>query len=290
MRPGTPASFDGAAVSAQRTAGSDPYKWDAIGMALLFALTLPLIVTLIALLQPDPASLAAAGQAGGGTGVTGVSPVALGRSTYAASCAVCHGPNGDGVHSLGKPLHNSAFIQEQADEQLFALIVDGRKPGAPGNTTGALMPGRGARNLKDGHINAVIAYLRTLQEPGVPPVSMEPWNIVGREGAGGQPIGAIEMKSHAGYELFLASCAACHGKGAEGIEGLGLPLTTSGYVRGTGDADLVRFVKSGRASWDANNSTGIDMPPKGGNPAITDDQLQTIVEYIRAVQKEAMGS
>jgi len=46
----------------------------------------------------------------------------------------------------------------------------------------------------------------------------------------------------------------------------------------------------GRASWDENNTTGLDMPPKGGNPAITDDQLQSIVDYLRALQKEAMGS
>lgn len=276
-----------APVGQQRPTNPDPYKWHAIGMAAVFTLTLPSILALIVWAQPAPPvpewSVEAA--------TLGVDRfvISSGASTYANSCAVCHGPQGDGVHGLGKPLRNSAFVQEQTDEQLIVLITDGRKPGAPENTTGALMPARGAQALSDDRIAAVTTYLRTMQEPGVPPVSMEPWNLVGREDSTG-PIGAIELAEHPGYELYVSSCAACHGQGAEGIDGLGLPLTTSGFVLGIDDAALIKFIKSGRASWDASNTTGMDMPPKGGNPAITDDQLQTIVDYLRALQKEAMGS
>lgn len=211
-----------------------------------------------------------------------------GAEVFQNACAVCHGPRGDGVHGLGKPVHNSAFVQESSNDELFALLVDGRKLDDPRNTTGALMPPRAAQAISDSQIKDVIVYLRSLQEPGVPPVSMEPWNIKGREGTGG--MAAIELTDHPGYDLFVASCAACHGQGAEGIEGLGLPLITSGYIRGTSDQDLIGFIKRGRPTWDADNTTGLDMPPKGGNPAITDEQLQQIIEYIRALQKEAMGS
>lgn len=216
-------------------------------------------------------------------------PIALGRGTdvFRNACAICHGPQGDGVHGLGKPVHNSAFVQGSSDQELFTLLVDGRKLDDPKNTTGALMPPRGAQQLSDAQVNDVIVYLRSLQEPGVEPVSMEPWNIKGRDGGG---VAAIELTDHPGYDLFVASCAACHGQGAEGIEGLGLPLTTSGYIRGTSDDDLVGFIKRGRPIWDADNTTGLDMPPKGGNPAITDDQLREIIDYLRALQAEAMGS
>lgn len=273
----------------------DPYKWPAIWAALVFTFTLPVILSAIVFLKPDPGSagfgarstLVGGGAApGGGT----ASPLGgLGRSTYTSSCAVCHGPDGDGVPSLGKPLHNSAFVQAQTDEQLFTLVVDGRMPGDPANTTGALMPPRGAQNLSDEAVHAVIDYLRSIQDPGAEPVSVEAWNLVGPDGTGGGSA-AIELTDHPGYDLFVASCAACHGQGGEGIDGLGLPMTTSGFIRGLEDADLIKFIKSGRASWDANNTTGLDMPPKGGNPAITDEQLQTIVDYIRALQKKAMGS
>lgn len=282
-------------IASSKPVNPDPYKWTAYCMAAVFMLTLPVFIGVVALLQPTPGTpfglvrssfdSASASAMGGAVGSLG----GVGQSTYAKSCAVCHAPDGSGVHSLGKPLRNSAFVQNQSDEQLFALIVDGRKPGNPLNTTGALMPARGAQGLSDDDVTSVIAYLRSMQEPGVTPVSTEPWNIVGRKGEGAD-VAAVELTDHAGYDLFVASCAACHGQGAEGMEDLGLPLTTSGFVLGTSDADLVKFIKSGRASWDENNSTGIDMPPKGGNPAITDEQLQTIVEYIRALQQKAMGS
>ncbi|MCA9296163.1 MAG: c-type cytochrome [Phycisphaerales bacterium] len=211
-----------------------------------------------------------------------------GKQVFQASCTVCHGPKGDGVHGLGKPIHNSAFVQESSHDELFELLVDGRKLDDPRNTTGVLMPPRAAKQLGDDQINDVIVYLRSLQEPGATLVSVEPWNIKARMAEGGAE--PIELTDHPGFDLFIASCSSCHGRGAQGLEGQALPLVTSGYVRGTSDQDLISFIKRGRPMWDADNTTGLDMPPKGGNPAITDDQLQSIVDYMRALQKEAMGS
>ncbi len=217
-----------------------------------------------------------------------VTALRRGKEVFQSTCTVCHGPRGDGVHGLGKPVHNSAFVQESSDEELFELLVDGRKLDDPRNTTGVLMPPRAAQDLSDDKINDVIVYLRALQEPGVALVSVEPWNIKARAAEGGAA--PIELTDHAGYDLFIASCSACHGRGGEGIEGQSLPLVTSGYIRGTSDQDLIGFIKRGRPMWDSTNTTGLDMPPKGGNPAITDAQLQTIIEYIRALQKETLGS
>ncbi len=264
----------------------DPYKWPVIGAAVLFALTLPAIIAINVLAEPEPPAPAWSVEA---TSLD-VEPLKItqGEVVYRNTCAVCHGPDGDGVHGLGKPLHNSAFVRESSDEELFELIVDGRKIDDPLNTTGALMPPRGAQDISNDKINAVIVYLRAIQEPDAALVSIEPWNIKSRTADGGAP--AIELTDHRGYEIFVASCAACHGQGAEGVEGLGLPLITSGYVRGTSDQDLISFIKRGRPMWDANNTTGLDMPPKGGNPAITDEQLQHIIDYLRALQEEAMGS
>jgi disulfide bond formation protein DsbB len=36
---------------------------------------------------------------------------------------------------------------------------------------------------------------------------------------------------------------------------------------------------------DPLNTTGIAMPPKGGNPALTDGQIVDIVAYLRSIQK-----
>ncbi|RMH14176.1 MAG: hypothetical protein D6695_01915 [Planctomycetota bacterium] len=150
------------------------------------------------------------------------------------------------------------------------------------------MPPRGAQALDDDQLRNVIVYLRSLQDPTAAPVSVEAWNL---KVEGGMPETAlIELTDHPGHDLFIASCSACHGAGAQGIEGQGLPLATSGFIRGKSDKELITFIKTGRPVWDPSNTIGVDMPPKGGNPAITDEQLQSIVDYLRAVQKEALGS
>lgn len=88
-----------------------------------------------------------------------------------------------------------------------------------------------------------------------------------------------------GKKLYEASCSACHGPDAKGLPGLGKDLTTSEFAIGLSDAELVEFIKKGRPASDPANTTGVDMPPKGGNPALTDDQLQKIVQYIRTLEK-----
>lgn len=89
----------------------------------------------------------------------------------------------------------------------------------------------------------------------------------------------------AGKVLFQQSCIACHGPEAEGIEGLGKDMTTSTFIRGLSDEELLAFVKNGRSTSDPLNTTGVDMPPKGGNPALTDAQLLDIIAFIHSVQK-----
>ncbi|MCO5182618.1 MAG: c-type cytochrome [Anaerolineae bacterium] len=89
----------------------------------------------------------------------------------------------------------------------------------------------------------------------------------------------------AGEAKFNEVCIACHGPGGEGVEGLGKPFTTSDFVTSQSDAELLAFVKVGRPVGDPANTTGIDMPPKGGNPALTDQQLMDIIAYIRTLHE-----
>ena len=89
----------------------------------------------------------------------------------------------------------------------------------------------------------------------------------------------------AGKEQYDLICIACHGPTGEGIEGLGKPFTTSEFLRERSDEEMIAFVKTGRPSGDPLNTTGIDMPPKGGNPALTDDQILDIIAYVRTLQK-----
>jgi len=89
----------------------------------------------------------------------------------------------------------------------------------------------------------------------------------------------------AGKEKFAATCSACHGPTGEGISGLGKDMTTSEFIAGKTDDELVQFVKVGRDPSDPLNTTGVGMPAKGGNPALNDQDLYNIVAYIRSLQK-----
>lgn len=88
-----------------------------------------------------------------------------------------------------------------------------------------------------------------------------------------------------GAALFSKTCQACHGEGGVGVEGDGKSLATSEFVAGLSDAEFIAFVKYGRSSGDPLNTTGLDMPPKGGNPALNDAQIVDIIAYIRSLQK-----
>ena len=88
-----------------------------------------------------------------------------------------------------------------------------------------------------------------------------------------------------GEELFVSTCFACHGEGGVGIEGLGKDMTTSEFIKGLSDAELLAFIKTGRSISDPANTTGVDMPLKGGNPALTDDDIKDIIAYIRTLEK-----
>ena len=88
-----------------------------------------------------------------------------------------------------------------------------------------------------------------------------------------------------GKTLYGGTCASCHGPDAKGLPNLGKDLTTSTFAIGMSDADLVKIITKGRPSSDPANTTGIDMPPRGGNPALKEQDLYDIVAYVRTLEK-----
>jgi disulfide bond formation protein DsbB len=86
-----------------------------------------------------------------------------------------------------------------------------------------------------------------------------------------------------GEELYGATCTTCHGPAGEGIEGLGKPMPGSVFIAGETDDGLIAFIKVGRPTSHPDNTTGVDMPPKGGNPALSDEDIVDIVAYIRTI-------
>ena len=85
-----------------------------------------------------------------------------------------------------------------------------------------------------------------------------------------------------GQALFQTTCAACHGTNARGIQGLGKDLIAGDYVPNVSDEELHEMIVVGRSAFDPENTTGITMPPRGGNPSLSDDQVDQIIVFLRA--------
>jgi disulfide bond formation protein DsbB len=103
------------------------------------------------------------------------------------------------------------------------------------------------------------------------------------EEAAGEEVAAGDAT--AGKDLFVTNCSSCHGTDAKGLPNLGKNLTTSQFVEDNSDQELLAFVKQGRPASHPDNTTGVDMPPKGGNPALTDEAILDIIAYIRSIHE-----
>jgi disulfide bond formation protein DsbB len=91
----------------------------------------------------------------------------------------------------------------------------------------------------------------------------------------------------AGEATYNQICIACHGPGGTGVQGLGKPLTTSEFVAGMSDNEFHDFIVRGRDASDPANTTGVAMPPKGGNPALKDEDIYNVIAYVRQLQANA---
>ena len=107
----------------------------------------------------------------------------------------------------------------------------------------------------------------------------------GGSGAGGDQATYSPELIAEGQTYYQQTCSACHGPEGLGIDNLGKNLVTSEFVRDQTDAELMTYVKTGRPVDDPLNTTGIAMPPKGGNPALTDVQIDAIIAFMRSIQQ-----
>jgi len=100
---------------------------------------------------------------------------------------------------------------------------------------------------------------------------------------GGDGTGGGDNEAVAGQRLFMANCGLCHGQDAEGKPKLGKGLRGNEFVAGLTDEELVTFLQEGRRANHPLNERGVDMPPRGGNPGLSDDDLRQIGAYLRSL-------
>lgn len=216
-----------------------------------------------------------------------------GRELFMSTCIACHGPEGKGIAGLGKDLTKSDFVAAQSDAELHKFIVDGRPAARP-----VPMPPRAGRpELTDKDLSDIVVYLRGLQDPRRMP-ELPKFEIAKAPSADEKAKalaaagGDAELAEYiaSGNKLFHSACVACHGAGGVGIKGNGKALVKNDFVKSLDDDKLAAFIKQGRAPTDPKNTTGIQMPPKGGNPALSDDDILDIVSYLRTLQGSEQSS
>lgn len=219
-------------------------------------------------------------------GMVAVSDAVHGRDLFMSICIACHGPQGTGVEGLGKNLVESDFVAGRTDDEFRQFLVTGRPNARPVG-----MPPKGGRDdLTDDDLRHIVAFVRGLQDPRRMPVlpaavataPTDEQKVAALKAAGGDAELAGFIAS--GDKLFHSTCIACHGKGGIGIQGNGKALVNNPFVQSLDDDGLLAFVKQGRAPSDPKNTTGIQMPPKGGNPALSDDDVLDIISYLRTLQ------
>ena len=88
----------------------------------------------------------------------------------------------------------------------------------------------------------------------------------------------------AGAAVYSGTCAACHGPDLQGIDGLGKQLVPNEFVATNTEDELVAFLLVGRAADDPLNTQGVEMPARGGNPSLTDQDLHDVAAYLQAQQ------
>jgi cytochrome c oxidase subunit III len=89
-----------------------------------------------------------------------------------------------------------------------------------------------------------------------------------------------------GRMVFSGTCSSCHGPDGGGMVNQGANLHEGGFVASKNDKEMLTFLKLGRQSWDADSKMKLQMPPRGGNPALTDDHLKDVIAYLRVLVKE----
>jgi mono/diheme cytochrome c family protein len=94
---------------------------------------------------------------------------------------------------------------------------------------------------------------------------------------------ALDHAVH-GRALYANSCASCHGHDAMGVGGVGRSLLDSWYIAALNDEELRAFIRRGRPVDHPENTMGMPMPAKGGDDSLGDDDLASIVAYLRGVQ------
>lgn len=123
------------------------------------------------------------------------------------------------------------------------------------------------------------------QTPITAPIPIDEANGQSSDGsaAGNVTVDANPAVLATGEKHFAESCAVCHGPDAAGAVNLGPSLVESDVILNTSEAEALAFIRQGVMLTDPSNTTGLVMPPSGGRPDYSDDEILAIIAYLRSL-------
>lgn len=163
-----------------------------------------------------------------------------GQQLFGDNCAACHGRDGKGRANY-PDLTDDDWLWGGGPELIEQTMRVGINTAHP-ETRVAQMPAFGRDQMLDrDQVRSVAAYVYSLSHPE----SSTPENL---------------ERIQAGQEVFVTTCAACHGDNAEGSQEMGAPDLTDSYWVYGGDLDtIISSVHGGRQghmpTWDERLTT-----------------------------------
>lgn len=220
-----------------------------------------------------------------------------GEELYATHCSSCHGANGHG--GVGVPLALPDFQYGVTDDYLKKSIRLGRP--------GRIMPA--FTQLGDAEVHAIVKYIRNWA-PG------KPFKYSDKK---------IKGNIKIGKQIYLKSCASCHGVNGEGGKGTGVTfsrprdfpviapaLNNDGFLAAASDrmiktvlmngregTPMLSFLKQGFSESDINNvvsyvrsfesMTRDKKPQKKVEPLIIYESPHSLHETVESIKRAVIG-
>ena len=85
----------------------------------------------------------------------------------------------------------------------------------------------------------------------------------------------------AGIDVYASSCSNCHGRDLQGVPELGNPMAPNSFIVVNTENELAAFIAVGRTADDPDNTMGIPMPGRGGNPRLSPQDLLDVAAYLK---------
>ncbi len=183
-----------------------------------------------------------------------------GEQVVAATCGKCHQTGEGGAPKIGD---RAAWRPRVAKG--FALVVQSALKGHGG------MPARGGMaELSDNEIKRAIEYMMNSgAETAAPAAGAAPAVVAAAAPAATPAAAPAATAKPDGKKVFDTVCTVCHGAGIAGAPKFGDKAAWAPRIKTGIDALYASALKGKNA-----------MPPKGGNPALSDADVMAAVDYM----------